>query len=116
MKSYKFLRGLLKASALTSVMFVMQACYGSPNPNKHEELNRPDATISTLNRVKDGINSANSCEELEIVMHDFEYDYDVIERFLNDTTKTKEEKEMLEMQLEEISTLFSSKAETLRCE
>lgn len=30
MKIYKFLRGLLKASALTTVMFVMQACYGSP--------------------------------------------------------------------------------------
>lgn len=31
MKAYKFFRGLLKASALTTVMFVMQACYGSPN-------------------------------------------------------------------------------------
>lgn len=30
MNFYKGLRGLLKASALTSVMFVMQACYGSP--------------------------------------------------------------------------------------
>ena len=30
MKAYKFLRGLLKASALTTVMFIMQACYGSP--------------------------------------------------------------------------------------
>lgn len=30
MKIYKFLRGLLKASALTTVMFIMQACYGSP--------------------------------------------------------------------------------------
>lgn len=31
MKSYKIFRWLLKASALTTVMFVMQACYGSPN-------------------------------------------------------------------------------------
>lgn len=31
MKAYKWLRGLLKASALTSVMFVMQACYGMPH-------------------------------------------------------------------------------------
>ena len=31
MKMYKFFRGLLKASALTTVMFIMQACYGSPN-------------------------------------------------------------------------------------
>jgi hypothetical protein len=31
MKSYKIFRWFLKASALTTVMFVMQACYGSPN-------------------------------------------------------------------------------------
>ena len=31
MKTYKLFRWLLKASALTMVMFVMQACYGSPN-------------------------------------------------------------------------------------
>ena len=30
MKIYKWLRGLLKASALTTVMFIMQACYGTP--------------------------------------------------------------------------------------
>jgi hypothetical protein len=30
MKIYKWLRGLLKASALTTVMFIMQACYGPP--------------------------------------------------------------------------------------
>lgn len=31
MKAYKIFRWLLRASALTTVMFVMQACYGSPN-------------------------------------------------------------------------------------
>lgn len=31
MKIYRLFRWLLKASALTTVMFVMQACYGSPN-------------------------------------------------------------------------------------
>lgn len=31
MKTYKLFRWLLKASALATVMFVMQACYGSPN-------------------------------------------------------------------------------------
>lgn len=31
MKTYKIFRWLLKASALTTVMFVMQACYGSPS-------------------------------------------------------------------------------------
>ena len=30
MKIYKWLRGLMKVSALTTVMFIMQACYGSP--------------------------------------------------------------------------------------
>ena len=30
MKTYKILRWLLKASALTTVMFIMQACYGTP--------------------------------------------------------------------------------------
>lgn len=30
MKTYKFFRGLLKASAFATVMFVMQACYGTP--------------------------------------------------------------------------------------
>ncbi len=31
MKMYKWFRGLLKASALTTVMFIMQACYGTPS-------------------------------------------------------------------------------------
>ncbi len=31
MKAYKIFRWFLKASALTTVMFIMQACYGSPN-------------------------------------------------------------------------------------
>ena len=30
MKIYKWFRGLMKASALTTVMFIMQACYGPP--------------------------------------------------------------------------------------
>ena len=31
MKAYKIFRWFLRASALTTVMFVMQACSGSPN-------------------------------------------------------------------------------------
>ena len=31
MKAYKVFRWFLRASALTTVMFIMQACYGSPN-------------------------------------------------------------------------------------
>lgn len=30
MKIYKWLRGLMKASAFTTVVFIMQACYGVP--------------------------------------------------------------------------------------
>ena len=30
MKTYRWFRGLLKASAFATVMFVMQACYGAP--------------------------------------------------------------------------------------
>lgn len=36
MKIYKWLRGLMKASALTTVMFIMQACYGTPNAYEYE--------------------------------------------------------------------------------
>ena len=38
MKSYKLFRWLLRASALTTVMFVMQACYGSP----YSDMDMPD--------------------------------------------------------------------------
>ena len=36
MKTYKWLRRLMKASALTTVMFIMQACYGVPNAYQYE--------------------------------------------------------------------------------
>ena len=41
MKSYKLFRWLLRASALTTVMFVMQACYGTPYKDK-DMLSMPD--------------------------------------------------------------------------
>lgn len=47
MKTYKWFRGLLKASAFATVMFVMQACYGAPHPmddpyyNEDEETSMP---------------------------------------------------------------------------
>ncbi len=46
MKSYKIFRWLLKASALTTVMFVMQACYGTPYTDKDMPL-MPDDTEMT---------------------------------------------------------------------
>ncbi len=36
-KAYKWFRGALMASAFTSMMFVMQACYGTPNNVRIEE-------------------------------------------------------------------------------
>ena len=54
MKSYKWFRWLLRASALTTVMFVMQACYGSPyqdrdmpNPTEtNEETMESEGSVS----------------------------------------------------------------------
>lgn len=48
MKTYKFFRGLLKASAFATVMFVMQACYGAPHepfPNYDDDYDMVDDTI-----------------------------------------------------------------------
>ncbi|MBR5983869.1 MAG: hypothetical protein IK025_09165 [Bacteroidales bacterium] len=36
--AYKWVRGLLAASAFTSVMFIMQACYGTPNYRGEESF------------------------------------------------------------------------------
>lgn len=53
MKTYKWLRGLLKASAFATVMFVMQACYGAPQMPEdpyvdEEEANwQPNDSIQT---------------------------------------------------------------------
>ena len=50
MKTYTWLRGILKASAFTTVMFVMQACYGTPqqykDPYYEEEETNWQATDS----------------------------------------------------------------------
>ena len=57
MKTYKWFRGLLKASALTTVMFVMQACYGTPqlfedpNYNDEEETYQVADTLQTSQDV-----------------------------------------------------------------
>jgi hypothetical protein len=62
MKSYKLFRWLLRASALTTVMFVMQACYGSPNPNMDvpdpQEMN--DETLEPETLVSDTLAVQNS--------------------------------------------------------
>lgn len=48
MKTYKWFRGILKASAFATVMFVMQACYGAPHEpyqNYDEDYDMVDDTI-----------------------------------------------------------------------
>ena len=49
MKIYKFLRGLLKASALTTVMFIMQACYGTPNGPVEMEARSEEDVVTVEN-------------------------------------------------------------------
>ena len=45
MKKYKIFRWFLRASALTTVMFVMQACYGSP----YQDRDLPDPDQMEMN-------------------------------------------------------------------
>ena len=58
MKTYKIFRWFLKASALTTVMFIMQACYGSPNmppdmPDDEEEAMEMEVPVNdTLIQVE----------------------------------------------------------------
>ena len=58
MTTYKIFRWFLKASALTTVMFIMQACYGSPNmlpdmPDDEEEAMEMEVPVSdTLIQVE----------------------------------------------------------------
>ena len=42
MKAYRIFRGLLKASAFATVMFVMQACYGTPHPMQIPEIDEQE--------------------------------------------------------------------------
>ena len=57
----------MKASALTTVMFVMQACYGSPNmPPKmpdDRELTETDTIVSMDEPVFEELTSAESGDE-----------------------------------------------------
>ena len=58
MKSYKLFRWLLRASALTTVMFVMQACYGTPYKDKDmqampDDMEMTDEVLDTEAPVSD---------------------------------------------------------------
>lgn len=53
MKTYKWLRGILKTSALTTVMFVMQACYGAPHPIQDLGVNEEEELVQTADTVNE---------------------------------------------------------------
>ena len=57
MKAYKIFRWFLRASALTTVMFVMQACYGSPNvpPEIPDETELTDEALEAEAPLTDSI-------------------------------------------------------------
>ena len=63
MKSYKWFRWLLRASALTTVMFVMQACYGAPyrdkdmpNPTEiNDEAMEPEVPVGDTLAVQNSL-------------------------------------------------------------
>ena len=70
MKTYKWLRWLLRASALTTVMFVMQACYGSPygpdsypNPDESMELTENDSLAPVAQEVPSDLQSEGAENE-----------------------------------------------------
>ena len=48
MKAYKVFRWVLKASALTTVMFIMQACYGSPFEMEMRRVSNEKTESDTL--------------------------------------------------------------------
>ena len=63
MKSYKLFRWLLRASALTTVMFVMQACYGTPYKDKYmpampDDMEMTDEVLDTEAPVSDTLAQA----------------------------------------------------------
>ena len=47
-KVYKWGRGILKASAFASVMFVMQACYGTPDNNRFRYSVTLEGTVTDM--------------------------------------------------------------------
>ena len=64
MKSYKLFRWLLRASALTTVMFVMQACYGTPYKDKDmpampDDMEMTDEVLDTEAPVSDTLVQAD---------------------------------------------------------
>ena len=87
MKIYKWLRGLMKASALTTVMFIMQACYGTYyDPNMHEITMKGIVVDKTSGKPLPGIEYAindvifgytDENGEFDIWQYDVVYSYEL---------------------------------------
>ena len=68
MKAYKIFRWLLRASALTTVMFIMQACYGSPYlPDLPEEELTEESDTIVRQQYPEDLQSAEAVEEVQSV-------------------------------------------------
>ena len=52
MKTYKWFRGLLKASAFATVMFVMQACYGAPQMREEPFIDEEEANWQATDSIE----------------------------------------------------------------
>ena len=64
MKAYKILRKVLAASAMTSAMFVMQACYGTPVQNRYDDdtLVDMEEVIEDENAVAENVEATENLE------------------------------------------------------
>ena len=71
MKAYKLFRGLLKASAFASIMFVMQACYGMP----HDDYAFENYDFDSI----DSLNVTQNNDAIENVDDMVEADLEVVE-------------------------------------
>ena len=71
MKAYKIFRKVLAASAITSAMFVMQACYGTPVQNRCDDdtLVDMEEVIEDENAVAENTEATENIEtsETEVV-------------------------------------------------
>ncbi len=69
MKTYKILRKVLAASAITSAMFMMQACYGTPVQNRCDDDTLVDleAVAEDENAVAENAETAENIEATETV-------------------------------------------------
>lgn len=63
MKSYKLFRWILRASALTTVMFVMQACYGSP----YQDRDMPDSKENNEKAMEPATPVSDTLAQAEIL-------------------------------------------------